>query len=413
MRLLLKLAMKFAMMATLVMLMGSVLRHGPGFLMKVPGMPGGMPGGANAPKFSSEESDLMSTVFQSALRLFSGKAKRNELASDLSDKLYAGRDPGTMAELGIELVKPGGASAPAGGAGVAHAQPGESLPAKHHALADESPAVRLPGSVRTDMLSRILGRGKAYSVELSLVPVAFLGMFLMHRIRRRRFQMVEIMTAVTGVLPPAESEPFEMKHAVHSLDAEDFESLVALIYQRQGYRVSMPAGLSGGRGGNFTLLRKSERVLVQCKNLSKEHRVPAERVRELQEAVTAAGATRGVYVVSCGFTWDARNFGKTQGLTLINGRTLDELITAARENPDEDLLAVSQWVPKLMSKVQLTTPQCPACGAEMEQLNLTNGPVWVCSQRPECRGRRSARKHQKPVPTAARTTDMPAEEVNA
>jgi len=206
---------------------------------------------------------------------------------------------------------------------------------------------------------------------------------------------------LAGILPPAESEPFELKHAVHSLGAEDFELLVALIYQRQGYRVSMPAGLSGGRGGDFTLLRKSERVLVQCKKLNLEHRVPVERVRELHEAMVAAGLTRGMYVASCGFTWDARNFAKGRGVNLINARTLDALIAAAREKPDEDLLAVSQWVPKLMSKVELTTPHCPACEAKMDQINVSDSSVWVCSQRPECRGRRSARKHQKRLPAAA------------
>ena len=43
----------------------------------------------------------------------SGSAKKEELAGELSDKLYAGRaDSQTMSELGIELVKPGGQTRP-------------------------------------------------------------------------------------------------------------------------------------------------------------------------------------------------------------------------------------------------------------------------------------------------------------
>ena len=186
---------------------------------------------------------------------------------------------------------------------------------------------------------------------------------------------------------------------------EEFGLLIALIYQRQGYRVSMPAGAGGGRGGDFTLLRKSERVLVQCKRLDLMYRVPVDRVRELHEAMTTAGLTRGMYVASCGFTWDARNFAKTRGITVINARTLDELLAAAREKPDEDLLAVSQWAPKLMSKVQMTPPLCPACDATMDQLNVSNGSVWVCSQRPECRGRRITRKYQKTNSASARKAE--------
>ena len=84
----------------------------------------------------------MATIFKSALRLFSGSAKREELASELSDKLYAGRGgSATMSELGIELEKPGAkpsapaglakpgadSSASAGGANTANSQPGDEV----------------------------------------------------------------------------------------------------------------------------------------------------------------------------------------------------------------------------------------------------------------------------------------------
>ena len=91
-------------------------------------------------------------------------------------------------------------------------------------------------------------------------------------------------------------------------------------------------------------------------------------------------------------------------MTVINAKTLDLLLNEARETPDEDFLAVSEWAPKLMSKVKLTPPLCPACEAPMDELNVSSGPVWVCSQRPECRGRRTARKKTfNSLPAAAST----------
>jgi len=152
---------------------------------------------------------------------------------------------------------------------------------------------------------------------------------------------------------------------------------------------------------------------VQCKKQSQDHRIPVERVRELQEAMLAANITRGMYVASCGFSWDARNFAKGNNITVINARTLDALLTDARETPDEDLLDVSQWAAKLMSKVQLTPPTCPACEAAMDRINATNGAVWVCSDRPDCRGRRFARKYQKAAPASARNSEQSAEGVTA
>ncbi len=412
MRLLIKLVTKFAFLVATVVLMGGGLRHGSGFLMRAAGM--------EAPQFSSEESDLMSTVFQSALRLFSGAAKRDELASELSDKLYAGRaEAGTMSELGIEIVKPGGEPSSAGGvANAPHAATGASAPhtpsnpganPKSGAPMGDSPA----SHVRTDLLAQCWVRAKGSGLELSLVPVVFLGMVFVQRRRAGRSSAEAFMPPVVAIPVPDESEPYEMKHAVHALDAEDFELLAALIYQRQGYRISMPSGLSGGRGGDFTLLRKAERVLVQCKKFRQEHKVHVDRVRELHEAMCAAAATRALYVASCGFTWDARNFAKTRKITLINARTLDELITAAREQPNEDLLAIASWAPKLMSKVTFTPPLCPACEAAMDQINVSERPVWVCSQRPDCRGRRSTRRYQKPAPASVRLAEPQADPVVA
>ena len=448
MRLLLKLAMKFAVFVTMVLLMGSGLRQGQGLFMQKSGLPPGMPAGAG--QFASEEADLMSTVFQSAIRLFTGQASRDQLAGELSDKLYAGRaEAGDMSELGIELVKPGkGAADPLGGSGMANAsgsaspkgttaaagpggnsgaampnaKPGTGAPnAKPGAAPSAKPgqpaggvsAELLAKNVNTNALERIWLKMKPFSIEMGMIPVVFLGMVLVHRVRRRRSPEDDFMLPDLKIDTGEDTEPYDMKHAVHSLNAEDFEMLVAVIYQRQGYRLTMPAGLGGGRGGDFTMARKSERILVQCKKLSQDHKVPVERVRELQEAVTAAGVTRGMYVASCGFSWDARHFAKTKKMTLITARTLDELLKAVKETPDEDLLAVSQWAPKLMGKVQLTPPVCPACEAEMEEVKASTGTVWVCSQRPECRGRRSARKYQKPAPAAARSADQPADGVSA
>lgn len=420
MRLLRKLFIKFATFAVLVVIMGALARYARPYIMKSAGVPDGMPslGGAEAPHFASEESDLMATVFKSALRLFSGSAKREELASELSDKLYANRGgSATMSELGIELEKPGAkpsdpaalmkpaanSSASAAGASPAKSQPDPKSPAKPGAPQAKDPAAKdAPNPVRDALLARIMEKAKL-NPELTLIPIVLLGMFVFHLFRRRRSPADELMLPDLSKLIPSEAEDYTMTHKVHSLSSEDFELLVGLIYQRQGYRVTMPAGLSGGRGGDFMVQRKSERLLVQCKKLNPDDKVHVDRVRELQEAAAACGATRGVYVASCGFSWDARNFAKTKGVTVINAKTLDLLLNEARETPDEDFLAVSHWAPKLMSKVKLTPPLCPACEASMDELSVSSGTVWVCSQRPECRGRRSARKHHKPMPATAPT----------
>ena len=269
---------------------------------------------------------------------------------------------------------------------------------------DSPPPYRSPITANTTArdarLAQVWDKAKV-NPELSLIPIVIVGMLVVRLFRRRPSPADEFMLPDLSTLIPSEAEGYEMTHRVHSLEAEDFELLVALIYQRQGYRVTMPAGLSGGRGGDFMVQRKSEKLLAQCKKFSADYKVPVDRVKELHEAAVTAGVTRGVYVASCSFSWDARNFAKTKGMTVINARTLDTLLGEARERPDEDFLAVWDWAPKLLSKVKLTPPLCPACEAPMDELTVSSGPVWVCSQRPDCRGRRPARKTHKPKPAAA------------
>ena len=422
MRLLRKLVIKLITMVVMVVLMGSLLRLAKPYIMKSAGMPEDMPAveGVEAPKFSSDESDLMATFFKSAVRLFTGSAKREELASELSDKLYAGRgDAAAMSELGIELEKPGAkpsdpaaltkpAADPSSSVGTivaaspANSQPNAKTPAKGPQT-EKAAAKDAPTPVRDALLARVVEKAKA-NPELSLIPVVVVGMLIMRLFKRRRSPEDDLMIPDMSKLIPSESDDYQMTHPVHSLSAEDFELLVGMIYQRQGYRVTMPAGRGGGTEGDFMVQHKSERLLVQCKKLNPDEKVHVDRVRKLQEAAAACGATRGVYVASCGFSWDARNFAKANGVTIINAKTLDLLLNEARETPEENFLAVWEWAPKFMKKVKLTPPLCPACEASMDELTVSSGSVWVCSQRPECRGRRSARKHHHhhhSIPTAA------------
>ena len=222
--------MKLVMMVVMVVVMGGLLRVARPYIMKAAGVPEGMPGveSVSDVHFSSEESDLMATVFKSALRLFSGTAKREELASDLSDKLYAGRaDAGTMSELGIELVKPGsgsaapdglvkpgaGSSAADGGASNANSQLGAKLRAKQQARAGASPAERLANDRRTALLARFWGKAQA-NPELTLVPVVLVGMVVVRGLRRRRSGPDDFLPAGLTIQTPAEPESYAMTHAV-------------------------------------------------------------------------------------------------------------------------------------------------------------------------------------------------------
>ena len=54
-----------------------------------------------------------------------------------------------------------------------------------------------------------------------------------------------------------------------------------------------------------------------------------------------------------------------------------------------------------MTKVEMATPHCPECGAEMDEVKAGDGSAWLCNQRPECGGRRDVRKYRKGLHVAA------------
>ncbi len=405
MRLLIKVLKKLVLFAVMMSLMGFVAKCGWRFAMQATGM-----------KVSSEESDLMGTVYDSALKLVSGSAKKEDLAQELSDKLYAGRASSEeMKELGIEMVRPGAkpSAVPSGTAPTAArpagpaATPAGGLNVAASPFGSKSPVDDLKKKVPVTVLEKLWDRLRDQRAGLALIPAAFVGMVVVRRIRRKPSKLEEFLPLVAAMQNSGDAEAYEMKHRVQALGTEDFELLVALIYQRQGYRVSMSAGLSGGRGGDFSIARKAEQTLVQCKKMACEHTVAVERVRELHEAMVAANFTRGMYVSTARFSWDARHFAKTKNITLINGRTLDQLLDAAQQPEDTDLLTVAGWAPKLLQKVTLTPALCPTCDAAMDEVAANGQTVWLCKQRPDCRGRRSARKHRKPAPGSA-SASVPA-----
>ncbi len=409
------------MFAAILFLSASGLRQGAGLFGGGTGRPGNL--GADGAPVTNEEADLAGTVLKSAVKLVSGQASRAELSKELSEKLYGQRgEPGDMAELGIELVtQKGGSPVPLTGGKSADipttGKPGEKPiagPDQKGAASNASGASPvsklLPGPEIVSgkgkaALGEIWQRMKGFSVELSLMPVVFIGMVWVARVRRKKREP-GFIPEFMAMLPDSDSEKYVMKHRVDSLPAEEFELLMALIYQRQGYRISLSAALASGRACRFKIARKAERILVQCHNFKNIHRVEIGLVRELHEAMADANVTGGLFIASCGYTWDARHFAKTKNIKLIGANPLDNLLTQARATPEENLLEITPWIPKFMTKVEMNTPHCPECEAEMDETTDGEMAAWLCNQRPECGGRRNVRKYRKGLRVAARDASI-------
>ncbi|MBG6073240.1 MULTISPECIES: restriction endonuclease [unclassified Polaromonas] len=171
--------------------------------------------------------------------------------------------------------------------------------------------------------------------------------------------------------------------AVDSMNWQEFEILVGEYFRRQGYGVTDNGG--GGADGGVDVVLQSDdgSHLVQCKHW-RALRVGVQPVRELYGVMAAHGATSGFVVTSGEFTEDAQRFADGLALTLINGSTL---LRGIRAQAGSVLAAAAP--------ADLSTPDCPVCGAEMVLRQARSGAnagkqFWGCSRYAQnhCRGTR-------------------------
>ena len=175
--------------------------------------------------------------------------------------------------------------------------------------------------------------------------------------------------------------------ALRSMSWREFEELVAEAYRGQGYRAELTtAGADGG--ADIILRRDGQTTLVQCKRW-KQRQVPVGVVRELLGIMHAESAASAVFVTSGEYTAEATAFGRRNGITLVDGQALVELIRPLRraEVPPPPSPAPSPPTVDVSGATAPTT--CPRCGMAMVLRSARYGPFFGCPSYPRCRGTRS------------------------
>jgi restriction system protein len=115
-----------------------------------------------------------------------------------------------------------------------------------------------------------------------------------------------------------------------ALTPSQFESLVAILYKRMGYKVVPGRGTKDG-GHDIDAFRTRpgfhERIIIQCKRYTKN--VGVKAVREHLGVVDDAKASKGVMVATSEFTKSARKFAEDNPrLELVGGKVFQKLLNA-------------------------------------------------------------------------------------
>jgi restriction system protein len=178
--------------------------------------------------------------------------------------------------------------------------------------------------------------------------------------------------------------------SLRAIEWSDLEMLVRAVYERQGYSARRLGGFGADGGVDVVLKRDGKKLLVQCKQW-RARQVSVNVVRELLGAVTSERADAGV-VVTCGtFTGDAWGFASANGLELVDGMRLLELVRQVQRVPR----APASPAPASAQLIDAGTGPlpCPSCGGRMVRRQAVRGPnrgsaFFGCTRYPVCKGTR-------------------------
>jgi hypothetical protein len=163
-----------------------------------------------------------------------------------------------------------------------------------------------------------------------------------------------------------------------NIDWYQFEKLVALLYEQEGYRVDRKGGAGADGGVDLVAWRgPDDFAVVQCKHWRKS-KVGVSDLRELRGAMNDMNTELGVFVALSGYTNPAYDYAKEKNIWLYEGMHIVSMI----ERSEEIRGQVAEY---LLDDRKI----CPACESEMLIRTARRGrnagnKFWGCSGYPKC-----------------------------
>ena len=166
---------------------------------------------------------------------------------------------------------------------------------------------------------------------------------------------------------------------LHSIDWFQFEKIVGVLYEKQGYAVTRRGGAKADGGIDLIVEKAGERFAVQCKHWQ-TWTVRVRSIREFIGAMTVGGFKKGIFVAVGTYTEDARQLASEHGIETVDHARLLKMLESADARFD----------PKITALLHDKRKFCPKCEAEMVLRTATKGrnaggQFWGCSHYPRCK----------------------------
>jgi len=216
---------------------------------------------------------------------------------------------------------------------------------------------------------------------LELKPLPFLTNVAKAVAARLSFhRKSEEAPAYRPLLPKLDKSTWNAELLKH-LEWRRFEELCVAYYETLGLKTRISG--TGSEGGIDILVyetRSDEPVsLARCKSWE-PYRVGVKPVRELRRAVAEAKAAQGVLLTACRFSQEALDYAASEGIRLVDGAGLLEMLGAL---PPEEAASLLRFA----TEGDFSTPTCPFCSIKMVQRQSTKDgwKFWGCPNYPACK----------------------------
>jgi restriction system protein len=116
-------------------------------------------------------------------------------------------------------------------------------------------------------------------------------------------------------------------------------------------------------------------AIVRCKSWKSQ--VLVSEIRELSDVMAREKVARGIFITTGSYTRDARMFGATNPIQLLDGEAflakMAELDSVSRNNLKAFAFAGDY-----------TTPTCASCGIKLVKRENRRSAFWGCINYPRC-----------------------------
>ncbi len=162
-----------------------------------------------------------------------------------------------------------------------------------------------------------------------------------------------------------------------------FEAVCEALFSQAGLETKSQ---SHGPDGGVDLWLYSQHLqgparVVQCKHWQ-SRAVGVKELREFFGVMSSHQLKRGTFATTSSFTREAQTFARSNGIHLLDGKALLELIAQRTPEQQQALLAVAY-------EGEYMRPTCASCGIKMVERVSSQGGVrfWGCTNYPRCRTR--------------------------